>query len=340
MSSEESSFVSMVTFISSPIHFGRKKEFIIFTVTFVLNDINLFKEIFSFCIFMEIRMIFGSDSDQGKILPGLLEFSKEHPDISLVIQYASADNTPDKVRRLALKWYGDPDMGSGNYHQREPIAFISGAGMSNALTGAVKGYARMDDLVIGVSIGDSVTQGLSAVLSTCEKPPRNPVLTVPLNGTYAAANIAKRFMEGEGRYTKVVVAMDESNVLIGLEFRNEVGNVLSHYDLPYLVLPSSKISADDLVVTPFSAGKVDLSSLLFIDTKLQMGKGVQIAVKDSLPLVELEAEDRSDDAFAEQDVLEYLTYFKGNFKATGYVTAGQPVNAMIVAAQMMRSKDV
>ena len=38
--------------------------------------------------------------------------------------------------------------------------------------------------------------------------------------------------------------------------------------------------------------------------------------------------------------MEYLTYFKGNFKATGYVTAGQPVNAMIVAAQMMRSKDV
>ena len=107
---------------------------------------------------MNLQMIFGSTSDKDKVLPGIQKFTQEHPEVVVDVHWASADNTPEKVRKI-MEIIASPVLSL-------PYAFISGAGMSNVLSGFVKQYTDIHDLNIGVPISDSATGGLSAILST------------------------------------------------------------------------------------------------------------------------------------------------------------------------------
>jgi len=234
---------------------------------------------------MRINMVFGSSSDRKKVLPGIETFVADHPDIKIRGLYASADNTPNKVRRIARELWGnhadeiidaiddfeDPEAQAvaaalqtvaSEARERDPQVIISGAGMSNVLTGVLKGYGRGTvDLVIGVPITDSKTDGLSSILSTMEKPPRNPVLATPLNGTYTAANIAARFMNQ--RYDRVVMVRPGPG---------EMGEELDKWGIPYELVEEDELSPDALVVTTFSVAgtytKRELEKIKRIDEKL------------------------------------------------------------------------
>jgi len=113
---------------------------------------------------MKLNVIFGSTSDEDKVLPGLQEATKAIKDLEVEVQYASADNTPAKVDALMT-------LQSSEEGKK---AYISGAGMSNVLTGVVKTYGTLKDIVIGIPITDPEIDGLSSIFSTSEKPPLNP----------------------------------------------------------------------------------------------------------------------------------------------------------------------
>ncbi len=274
-------------------------------------------------------MLFGSNSDERKVLPGIERWTEENPDVR--VEYASADNTPEKVARLADELLSHE--GELRWVKRRAVPVISGAGMSNVLTGVMKVSARYDDLNIGIPITDSMTGGLSSVLSTDEKPPRNPVLAVSLNGTYAAANIAHRF--NECGYGDVVVA-DTSIGAVDLVVKK-----LEIYGLPFEVRDVADLDPDALVITPFALNATHW--LREIDEKLREGKGIQIAVKNSNPLIVYESDEHKgpqyDDTIRMNEFAQYLAQFRHPMEATGFVSMGGYVNAAIVAAQIMRDSD-
>jgi len=268
-----------------------------------------------------IDMIFGSTSDEGKVMPGIIDFSKANPDTEIYVHWASADNTPEKVKEIMDKITKGP---------RKAMPLISGAGMSNVLTGIVRTYARIDDLVIGVPISDKEMQGLSSILSTGEKPPRNPVLTVPLDGSYTAANIAYKFLNGKfnGVFVPVLPEMPESPGGNDIKpEREKILKLLSQYVIAADTIPISKLEGDELVISPFYRMNIYAADrhIREIDARLSKGTGIQIGVANP--------------GHKTRDYASYAEYFNPELRSTGYVTAGQYINAVIVAAQIMGHKN-
>ena len=264
----------------------------------------------------QLHMIFGSTSDKEKVMPGIEAFVKDHPDIGIYVHWASADNTPEKVKELIRSLLADKD--------RSPLPLVSGAGMSNVLTGVIKTYANIDDLVIGVPISDSITDGLSSVLSTSEKPPRNPVLVTSIDGTYAAANIALRFIKGS--FDSVVLVTPESPT--GPDYRQdqkileEIQQLCEKYGLPTEAKRYCDIHPDDLVLNTFYADRSHFGGqdLKPIDVILKQGNGIQVAVMN--------------DAGFHPDHYRDL-FFAQDYSSTAFVTAGLYINAVIAAIQIM-----
>jgi len=265
-------------------------------------------------------MMFGSTSDLKKIWPGIEAFTAEHQGAHEVkAHFASADNTKEKLQRLGWELWGLPRPDTG------PIVITSGAGMANVLSGVAKGYSQPQDVVIGIPITDSKTDGLSSILSTVEKPPRNAILATPLNGTYAAANIAVRFFEQ--KYDRVVV-LDASARAIPDPVEKELGS----QGISYTVSKIDEIQPDDLVISPFNLNPIssngpaaDLENITKVDEILAGGKGIQIGVKDEEPV--------------RNEWRRYLDFFKAPLKATGYTTMGFYINAVLMAAKLMRHTD-
>jgi len=256
---------------------------------------------------MEFEIIIGSTSDQDKIVPGIERFVGENPDWKVKVTYASADNTPEKAATAMVR-LTDGDS---------PGVLESGAGMANLLTGVYKTHARITDLVVGIPIGDSFWDGLSSVLSTVEKPPRNPVLGVGLNNTYAALNIAKRVLEGYDPEAGVTVAKydDESaDAVAGIQKK------LDHYGIANCVRGRMGIDEDSVVITPFM---IDGANITDLDAKLREGKGIQIGVCYAKPDLDHPTEG-------------YVDTLSGT-EVTGIVTAGNHgyTNSVLVAAQIL-----
>ena len=271
----------------------------------------------------KIDMIFGSTSDESKVMPGVIEYSKANPDADICVHWASADNTPDKV---------DAIMNDITKGTRRPMPLISGAGMSNVLTGVVKQYAEIDDLVIGIPIFDEEMHGLSSILSTGEKPPRNPVLAVPLNGSYTAANIAYKFLKGG--FDKVCVPMipelPQAERHCAHDFpkaRDEMLQMLGKYGIEATAVPVENLKGDELVISPFCRMTVYGADrhIRQTDRILSKGKGIQIAVAEP--------------GYKARNYDSYAEYFNPELRSTGYVTAGQYLNAVMVAAQILGHKD-
>jgi phosphoribosylcarboxyaminoimidazole (NCAIR) mutase len=217
---------------------------------------------------MRLEIILGSTSDKDKVLPGIQKFA-EHHDVDVAVHFASADNTPDKVRSVL-------ESIKGNH-----IAYISGAGMSNVLTGVVKGYASSNDIVIGLPISDNSTGGVSSLLSTSERPPLNPVLTAGIDNSYAAMNLGYRFIQQfahDGiRYNKVIITSVEPLAGEDTEAISKIQKNLDELNIPYGLLTPSQIGEDDLVITPH---KGNTERVYEVDKRLREGLGVQIAVCD------------------------------------------------------------
>jgi phosphoribosylcarboxyaminoimidazole (NCAIR) mutase len=248
---------------------------------------------------MLLNIVLGSDSDWAKV-PALKEgverATREISGLGVFVDVVSADNTPSKTEQTfmfltsskgdreygwlevgksfteAFPWLtnmwkrekGLAELGTPNYDRR---ALITGAGMSNVLTGIAKTYAGPKDLVIGIPLPDSTTDGLSSLFSTSEKPPLNPVLTVGMANTYAALNIAYRFMNQGFGYIVVPPTQDDG-------LRKEVRGQADKLGIEYRERDCFEIQPNDIVVN--FVPPTGSSSVRGIDDMLKEGKGVQI----------------------------------------------------------------
>ena len=189
-----------------------------------------------------IHAIFGSPNDEEKILPGLVKATRDLG-VEVRVHYASADNTPQKVADLVAK-----------LKDEKARVVISGAGLSNVLTGVVKAAMPFHVVHIGVPIYDSSFSGLTALLSTAEKPPMNPVLCVGVNNTYAAVNIAHRFLQG---LKDVVIYHNEDKSEARRIGMNELRKVFDELGMLYKVSKLSELQQDAVIVNPFDYTSLD-----------------------------------------------------------------------------------
>jgi phosphoribosylcarboxyaminoimidazole (NCAIR) mutase len=263
---------------------------------------------------MRQDIIFGSTSDEEKVLPGVIEATKRIPGLEVMVHYASADNTPDKVKDIM------EELRKGD----DAKAFLSGAGMANVLTGVVKTYSLPTDLVVGVPITDSKTEGTSSFLSTGEKLPGNPVLMVGLNNSYAALNIANRFRQGYDLSRQIVVN-DSDTIDTPQEFIDGVTKALEKIGLNYELRPTNAICPDDIVVNPFYV--CDRANIQNVDRALRDGKGIQIGV-----CIPLDYEGPDGDTLR-----DYAKCLDGT-EATGVVSIASYANAVQMAAILTHNK--
>ncbi len=232
---------------------------------------------------MNHHLVFGSNSDKDKVYPGVVRYSIEHPEESIIAHFGSADNTPEKVDHIFNFLVSE-----------ETDVFMSGAGMSNVLTGVMKAKAEFDDLIIGIPISDSSTGGLSSLLSTSEKPPLNPVLTVGINNTYGALNIASRYGSYFG-YNVALLSNKSRDFPVSHKSIDSVAEELHKLGVRFEISPLESITPDDVVITVFShynhinsreePDKGYLSTqeskiLSEVDKKLGAGIGIQIGVRE------------------------------------------------------------
>jgi len=254
-------------------------------------------------------VVFGSTSDKEKVLPGIQQITKEISDLEVEVQFASADNTPVKVARVAPRLISSDG----------PNVLISGAGLSNVLTGVLKTYSDVDDLNIGIPISDSSSDGLTALLSTVEKPPRNPVLAVGVNNSYAALNIANRFMRGL-KHISVLGEFNRENT----KETEEVKRQLTNRGIPFKEYKAyMDVPPCSVLISPFNFG-YGIGDFQRMDKQLRLGNGVQIAVC-SVPTMS-------------ENVTDYICALDGT-EVTGMVSSMGYENAVIVAAQLTRNID-
>ena len=123
-----------------------------------------------------ISIIMGSTSDLPLMKKAMDVL--EALGISFDVQFLSAHRTPG-----ALRGYISFAKGLG------VRVFITGAGMSNALSGTVKAWAK-NTPVIGVPLSGTPVESVAAVLATLEMPPGVVVATVALDGAQNAGILA------------------------------------------------------------------------------------------------------------------------------------------------------
>lgn len=266
------------------------------------------------------RIIIGSTSDEAKIIPGIERFCERHPEEGVVLHYASADNTPGKVRNFISTH--SVDLPEGVF---VPEVWISGAGMSNVLTGVIKAASNFYDLNIGIPITDESTEGLASVFSTSEKPPRNPVLSTTLNNSYSALNISHRFSQGLVDVVVPAPFLDEASIKFGCG--KKLTEALTKAGLPFTIREYEDIDADSVVVSPVypRTSSTIVHPLQIVDSILSNGKGVQVGVYASPP---------------HKDFTSYLDLFRSQYATTGFVSSEGYVNAVLMAAILTKNKPV
>lgn len=121
-----------------------------------------------------VAVVFGSDSD-WPVMEGCVKHLRDFGEEPFV-EVMSAHRNPDRVREFA-----------SSAEENGVQVIIAGAGMSNALAGAIAANTCLP--VIGVPLAKGTLQGLDALLSTVQMPPGVPVATVSL-GEAGARNAA------------------------------------------------------------------------------------------------------------------------------------------------------
>jgi phosphoribosylcarboxyaminoimidazole (NCAIR) mutase len=265
----------------------------------------------------EIRyqLVFGSPSDKKLVLPGILKFSNEYPEIEIKVHHASADNTKEKVRSTMV-WLVSQSKSIGD-------AYLSGAGLSNLLTGTAKTHLSMYDLVVGIPITDSSSEGLTSVVSTGEKPSMNPVLCVSLNNSYAALNIAHKF--NSKKLNNVIVLYNHKDDILcnGI---NELEKSLQEFKINYSIesRPEYVKISDSLILTPFLMQ--DLEIIKNVDNIMLETKenGIQVAYCNEKIC---------------GNIPRYLEFFQQELDCTGFVSSMNHTNAAIMTAVLTRNQE-
>src|SRR2546426_5471217 len=128
-----------------------------------------------------VGILVGSESDRDRMQPALDEL--EQRGVTHEFEVRSAHRTPDAVAEYAR-----------TARERGLRVLICGAGLAAALPGVVA--AHTDLPVIGVPLRSSmsVVDGLDALLSIVQMPPRVPVATVGVDNARNAAGLAARIL--------------------------------------------------------------------------------------------------------------------------------------------------
>ncbi|MFH1511182.1 MAG: AIR carboxylase family protein [Candidatus Woesearchaeota archaeon] len=250
-----------------------------------------------------IYVILGSTSDEHLFLPGAQQKKAEDPELTIRVNFASADNTEEKVKGLVRTIM---------VHSR-PTAIVSGAGKTNILSGMIKNMIGKADLSIAIPFSDEETGGLNALLSSSEKPLRNAVLCTGINASYCAINLARKFMytPPEGAI-KVVAKGDYPQI-------KAVTDIMDNLKIGYMVKKPEQIQQDDLVLNLCCR----YTNLKPIDSIVSSGRGIQVAVREQESI---------------NGWQEYMDCFSG-LKSTGFVGIGEYMNAVQVAAKISRNLD-
>ena len=139
---------------------------------------------------IELPVVIGSTSDWDNKeidIQGKLEaVSREYPDLKIMLDFASAHNTPDWVKEVIGK--------------TESKVVLSAAGMSAALPGVIEAvHTNLERLNVGVPLTDKYKKGLPAFESVSEMPPTNPVLCAGIDNVVAGMRMAYHLEQGVGR---------------------------------------------------------------------------------------------------------------------------------------------
>jgi phosphoribosylcarboxyaminoimidazole (NCAIR) mutase len=260
---------------------------------------------------MFVPIILESKSNEEKIISGIRDISKEIPDLEVMLQYASPELTPKLFNKII------DEINFRTLWDDVSSVFIGGVEKSSSLIGSIKAQVDINDLVLALPLSDSTTYGLSSVLSGSERPLHSPVISVGLDNSYAALNIAHRFLQGYFNNSEIKIVKPVNNYDLHI---NSMKQELDKLRLRNSIVSRHDIKADDVV---FSVGYED-SSIGFIDELLSKGEGVQISICYRMPDPE--------------HLLSYVNNLE-HAKATGRVGINAFENGAIIAAQLTGNKD-
>lgn len=127
----------------------------------------------------KVLILMGSDSD----MPVMSEAKKVLDEFEVMSEMtvSSAHRSPEKTRELVEKARSEGVK-----------VIICGASMAAHLAGAVA--ARFPLPVIGVPLQSGALNGVDALLSTMQMPPKVPVATVAINGAKNAGILAVQIL--------------------------------------------------------------------------------------------------------------------------------------------------
>ncbi|MDR0746845.1 MAG: 5-(carboxyamino)imidazole ribonucleotide mutase [Helicobacteraceae bacterium] len=126
-----------------------------------------------------VGVVVGSKSDVGVMQECIETLERFGAAYEMII--ASAHRTPDRVAAYIEEAEA---AGAG--------AFIAAAGMAAHLAGAIA--ARTTKPVIAVPIANGALNGVDALLSSAQMPPKIPVACVAINGAINAAYLAVQIL--------------------------------------------------------------------------------------------------------------------------------------------------
>lgn len=122
-----------------------------------------------------VSILLGSKSDQPVMIECVKVLEKFGVGYEMIV--ASAHRSPERVVRLVK-----------NAEQEGAKVFICAAGMAAHLAGAVK--AQTTKPVIGVPIASGALNGIDALYSTVQMPPKMAVAAMAIGGAINAAYLA------------------------------------------------------------------------------------------------------------------------------------------------------
>jgi len=218
-----------------------------------------------------LQAVFGSTGDRFMVMPGIRKVEEDIPDLKVQVHCASVDNTLDKVVDFGRKYAGSS---VGDYQKGKP--WINGASRGNVLTGILKTYSHNHDLNIGIPIDDPEWDGVSSFLSINDKSSYNTVLAVGMNNSYAAVNIAYKFLSNKYERVALIDTSDEKKAL------DRITGLLDKFDIRHEKLDYSELTENELVIHLYqdeNKRRYRERGPQAVDFKLCGGEGIQLAIR-------------------------------------------------------------
>jgi 5-(carboxyamino)imidazole ribonucleotide mutase len=128
----------------------------------------------------KIAIIMGSTSDLPIMKKSMIVLGKLG--LSFKVAFLSAHRTPEELRQYVQ-----------GLKEEGILVFLTGAGMSNALSGTVKAWVG-NIPVIGVPLSGKTLDGIDSLLATLQMPPGIAVATVSIDGAQNAAILAAEIL--------------------------------------------------------------------------------------------------------------------------------------------------